>query len=288
MSTRPQTIQIFLPDGSPSSIREAEITNRLVKVILFPRTALDKVRKREMVHHAGVYFLFGRNEELEKDLVYIGETEDCWNRISSHDRKRDFWTHAAMAVTKTDEFTKTDVKFLEHYCLKIAKETRRYVTENDQDSREPTISESRKYDLLDSFETIKILLATLSYRLFEDLKESASEELEVYYCTSKAASAMMQRTNDGYLVLEGSKAALQESKGVGKWPIRIRSRLKEDKTIVEKGGFLEFSEAYAFSSPSGAAAVVLGRNANGWISWKDKDGKTLDELERKRSDIHQP
>ncbi len=28
--TRPQTIQIFLPDGSPTSIHEAKITNRLV------------------------------------------------------------------------------------------------------------------------------------------------------------------------------------------------------------------------------------------------------------------
>jgi len=34
---KPQTIQLFLPDGSPSSIREAEITNRLVKAIFFPR-----------------------------------------------------------------------------------------------------------------------------------------------------------------------------------------------------------------------------------------------------------
>lgn len=33
MSHRPQTIQIFLPDGSPTSIREAELTNRLVKAI---------------------------------------------------------------------------------------------------------------------------------------------------------------------------------------------------------------------------------------------------------------
>lgn len=28
---RPQTIQIFLPDGSPQGIKEAELTNRLVK-----------------------------------------------------------------------------------------------------------------------------------------------------------------------------------------------------------------------------------------------------------------
>lgn len=42
---RPQTIQLFLPDGSPTSIREAEITNRLVKAILFPRNKLQEVAK---------------------------------------------------------------------------------------------------------------------------------------------------------------------------------------------------------------------------------------------------
>lgn len=30
---KPQTIQIFLPDGSPTSIKEAELTNRLVKAV---------------------------------------------------------------------------------------------------------------------------------------------------------------------------------------------------------------------------------------------------------------
>ena len=41
--TKPQTIQIFLPDGSPTSIREAEITNRLVKALLFPRNKFEEV-----------------------------------------------------------------------------------------------------------------------------------------------------------------------------------------------------------------------------------------------------
>lgn len=34
---KPHTIQIFLPDGSSTSIRGAEITKRLLKAILFPR-----------------------------------------------------------------------------------------------------------------------------------------------------------------------------------------------------------------------------------------------------------
>ncbi|WP_405376989.1 hypothetical protein [Nonlabens sp. Asnod3-A02] len=44
--TRPQTIQIFLPDGSPTSIRESELTNRLVKAILFPRNKMQEVAKK--------------------------------------------------------------------------------------------------------------------------------------------------------------------------------------------------------------------------------------------------
>ena len=53
---RPQTIQLFLPDGSPISIREAEITNRLVNAILFPRNKIKEVAKREGVHFTGIFF----------------------------------------------------------------------------------------------------------------------------------------------------------------------------------------------------------------------------------------
>ena len=36
-----------------------------------------------------------------------------------------------------------------------------------------------------------------------------------------------------------------------------------------------------FTSPSSAAMFVLGGSTNGWIEWKNKDGKTLDEMYRK-------
>jgi hypothetical protein len=78
---RPQTIQIFLPDGQPTSIRETEITNRLVKAILFPRNKMQEAAKREMVYYTGVYFLFGNTEDGSKPIVYIGEGEDCFRRI---------------------------------------------------------------------------------------------------------------------------------------------------------------------------------------------------------------
>ena len=55
--------------------------------------------------------------------------------------------------------------------------------------------------------------------------------------------------------------------------------LRDEKAIVENGNSYEFVEDYIFSSPSTAAAMVMGRNANGLTKWKLKSGKTLKEYE---------
>lgn len=61
MTSRPQTIQIFLPDGSPRSVKIAELTNRVVKAILVPRNKLDYISTRDEIKNVGIYFLFGEN-----------------------------------------------------------------------------------------------------------------------------------------------------------------------------------------------------------------------------------
>ena len=44
------------------------------------------------------------------------------------------------------------------------------------------------------------------------------------------------------------------------------------------------SKSMPFSSPSAAACFVLGASANGWTEWKDKSGRTLDELFRRQAE----
>lgn len=277
---KPQTIQIFLPDGSPTSIREAELTNRLVKAILFPRNKMQEVAERDMVHYTGVYFLFGNTEDGAKPIVYIGEGEDCFSRIQSHNRKKDFWTHCVIITTKTDEYTKTDGKYLEHYCLDKAKEIGRYVTDNDTGSKKPSISESREYDLLDNFDTAKILLATLGYPIFEE-KRKAKSPKELFYCQGKGALAKGELVDDGFLVYKGSTSSMEETNSITKWIGVLRRRLLDDEILKEENKVFVFQQDYIFNSPSAAAASILGRNTNGWTKWKDKDGRTLDELKRK-------
>lgn len=61
--------------------------------------------------------------------------------------------------------------------------------------------------------------------------------------------------------------------------VNFRKRLIDDGTLVANGNVLTFSEDTEFPSSSTAAAVVCGGTANGLTVWKNKDGKTLKELE---------
>lgn len=277
---RPQTIQIFLPDGQPTSIREAEITNRLVKAILFPRNKMHEVSKREMVHFTGVYFLFGNSEDGAKPMVYIGEGENCFKRIQSHNRKKDFWTHCVIVSTKTNEYTKTDGKYLEYYCLESAGGVNRYKIDNDAGSKKPSISESREYDLQDNFNTLKILLSTLGYPLFESKRVESNSKV-TYICKGKNAIAQGEMTDDGLVVYKGGKCTLEESPSAGKWITSMRKRLIDDNILKQEDGMLVFQTDHIFNSPSAAAGTILARRANGWSAWKNKSGVTINELLRK-------
>ena len=280
MVNNPKTIQIFLPDGSARSIRIAEITSRTVQAILIPRTKLKKSESRDEVKNVGIYFLFGETYDDVKPIVYIGEAEDCYNRLKQHNGRKDFWNIAIAITSKTFSFTKVHVKYLEWFCYQTAKLIDRYQIENSAIPSKPYISEPMQADLMDNFETIKILLSTLGYPLFEEVLKSKTKK-EILYCKGKDAFAEGEYIDDGFIVFKNSTANIDETKTAGTWVTGMRAKLKGGGILVKKKNILIFTSDYIFTSPSTAAASVLGRRANGWTEWKDKSGKTLDDLKRK-------
>ena len=112
-SMQARTIQIFLPDGNPRGLRIAEITSRAVQVIQVPRAHLDQAASRPESCNPSVYFVIGEVAEAGTAEVYVGETEDCLERLRQHHRQKDFWSTVLVAVSKTQHFTKSHVKFLE-------------------------------------------------------------------------------------------------------------------------------------------------------------------------------
>lgn len=278
--TRPQTIQIFLPDGNPRGVRIAEITNRTVKAILFPRNQFDYILTRNELSNVGFYFLFGESE-TGKPLVYIGEAEDCAVRLSQHQRGKDFWNYGIAIISKINAFTKTHVKFLEHISIKIAQEVNRWHLENGVDSSMPFVTESMEADMLDCFKKTKILLSTLGFPLFDSIsRENNRTSAYVYKMKSKEALDEGDLIDEGFVVYKGSKAVKETLPSCHKYMIDLRNKLIDRGTLNLVGNVYVFTEDYIFSSPSTAGGVVSGRPINGWTTWKNAIGKTLNEIKR--------
>lgn len=275
---RPQTIQFFLPQGEPRGIRIAEITTRIVQAVYVPRNKLADAGERPELRNVGVYFLFGQPEDAAKPIVYIGEAEDCFTRFKQHNANKDFWQHAIAIVSRTSNFTKSHVRYLEWFCIRRAKEVGRYSLDNGNDGGEPFVTEPMKADLMDAFDALNILTSSLGFPVVE--ARPAEESAEVFIIKGKDAEGRGQMVEDGFTVLPGSRARKELVPSAGEWVRNNRKELLEQGIIKEEGDQLLFVEPYTFNTPSGAAIAVLGRNANGWQEWKTKFGSTLDEVKR--------
>ncbi|MCB9260002.1 MAG: GIY-YIG nuclease family protein [Ignavibacteriales bacterium] len=275
-----KTIQIFLPDGNPRSVKIAEITSRTVQAILIPRSKLDFILTRNELSNVGVYFLIGNPEDEAKPILYIGEAEDCKVRLKQHNNSKDFWNYAIVIISKTHYFTKTHIKFLESYMYKEAERIGRYRFDNNTVPTMPFVAEWMEADLNDNFDTIKVLVSTLGFPIFDEIK--SLHKTDFVYCKGKDASAIGQFTDEGLLVFSGSIANVKEVKTAAVWLINMRKRLIDSGILKKENEVYKFTSDYLFQSPSAASGTVLARSSNGWVDWKYKNGKTLDEIHRKK------
>ena len=187
----------------------------------------------------------------------------------------DFWEYAIAFTSKTEFFTKTHVKYLEWFFYQTIKSTNRCKIKNSEKSKpkKPHLSESAEIDLLDVFETISTLASILGLNIFQKIPDIETDDFILECKRADGCLAQGNYTQEGLVVFKGARCSI-ELHGVFKKspPPSIRKTLLKDKILVEKNGFYELQEDYLFSSPSTAAQVVLGKHANGWTSWKTKDG----------------
>src|SRR5260221_2950625 len=109
-----RSINLFLIDGTPQGMRTAQVGNWTGLALVCPRTDLARLGARPEVRRTGVYILVGPSESSASGLaVYVGEGDDVWTRLSSHDDKKDFWTWVVLFVSKDENLTKAHVRWLE-------------------------------------------------------------------------------------------------------------------------------------------------------------------------------
>ena len=86
-------------------------------------------------------------------------------------------------------------------------------------------------------------------------------------------------SDDGFVVMHGSIAAKECSAANESNIFATRKHLIDQGLLVEDADHFRLTQDYTFTSPSLAAAVMLGRVANGRIEWKDATGCTLKEIQ---------
>ena len=249
-----------------------------------PRIKIKDCSDRADLISTAVYILFGKDEE-GKDQVYIGEAESILKRLSQHLTQKDFWNEAIVFLSKDDNLNKAHIKYLENRLFDLARITNRYKIENSITPTQSSISESDKAEMEEFIENIKMMVNTLGHKVFEEKREfKAKRKQESFFIkAARGADGQGEPTSEGFLVFKGSKAAGSTAPSITQNFLILREKLIQDGTLLALGDTLEFPEDFIFSSPSTAASIVLGRNANGLTEWKKKDGTTLKDFESNES-----
>lgn len=287
MTPRPKTIQIFLPGGDPQGIRIAEITTRIVQVIEVPRSLLSDFLAMPESKQVSLYFLFGDSEDHMEESVYIGQTGDLRTRLTAHHKEKEFWQRALVLISRTNSLTQTHTLYLECHCIQAARMAGRYHAQNANLGCRPHTPAPMEADCLEIFETGQTLLSTLGHPLFEPVvKESeAASVSEVFHCRASGVNGRGVYTEEGFVVLKGSAGRRDNVPSIdGTGDAGLRKRLLETGVMLVEGDTVVFQKDHLFRTPSGAAVALLGRTANGWIEWKDGQGRTLDAIKRQTTD----
>ena len=274
-----KTIQMCIFDSNPNGRIMCELSNWNGRVYKISRSDLFEFGNRPDAEFTGVYFLFGKDDD-NNDTIYIGEAEKMISRLKQHIKDHNYWNDCVVVISKDNILNKAHVKYLENKFYNLAYNAKRSMVIN---STVPTCSSVSEFDesMLEEFiENSKLLVNTLGYKVFEkidaELIEKNNGDNTFFIKATRGADAKGMLIPDGFLVVSGSKVAIDTTPSMAESLVRIRNKLFEKNIIDENYCFVE---DHIFTSPSVAASVVMGRSANGRTEWKNKNNKSIKDIE---------
>lgn len=279
-----RSIRLFLVDGTPNGLLTAEIMNWTGHVLTGPRSKLSELVQRPECARTGVYFLIGPDiDDSLRTRVYVGESDDVAQRLKQHNRPeeqggKDFWERVCLVTSKDQNLTKAHVKYLESKLMAIAASAGRCVMANGTAHEYIGLPESDRADMAYFLEQVRTVLPVLGLDFLRELSKPATAVATTPQFLSRSPRFMLELTRTGlralaqeidgeFFVFKGSHARAQWVGVPGGYEELFR-QLKDKGVLASNGSeHLLFSDDYAFSSPSAAAAVVSGRSANGRTAW---------------------
>lgn len=289
-----KSINLFLMDDTANGRIKCTLANWTGVAYKIPRTELDKCKERDDLKQSGVYFLFGTSDQTGECIVYIGQAgarkngEGILNRLQEHKRNpdKDYWTEAIAFTTSNNSFGPTEISYLENRFCSLATEAKRYIVKNVNDPAPGNITEEKEGELEEFLDYAKIVMGTLGHKIFDplivnenmgDMFASNKRKESILYLKRKSRKSMQvieakcKQTSEGFVVLKGSHVEMISSNS-----LLLSIKKKRQVALIDGDGILQ--EDVLFTSPSSAAAFVIGGSVNGLTAWKTIEGETIKSL----------
>lgn len=273
----------------PTGIISAKLMNWDSYCYKIPRNEINEKNTEEcengVLGKKGIYFLFCKDDENDRDSVYIGESENVIKRLKQHINSYNkgdehyYWISAVVFIS--DILNSGERKYLECKLCELTNNIGRYelLTKNYSEQSLRTADK----DVLDEFaENVKLLILTLGYKLFEphivDSKASIHNysNNDIWHLDYSEYHAEGIETSDGFVIRRGAKIDGNEAPTL---PAHIRKLRLEKKENGDIGNDYITIKDILCTSPSAAAEFVLGLSKNGRDLWKNKEGKTMNQIQ---------
>ncbi|WEV60156.1 GIY-YIG nuclease family protein [Streptococcaceae bacterium ESL0729] len=292
---RGKNIQLFLMDGTPKGRIKCTLANWTGLAYKIPRTELDRAKDIDFLNQSGIYFLFGKSDEDNQGIIYVGQAglrkngNGILNRLFEHRRNldKDYWTEALVLTTSNDTFGPTEISYLENQFTKLARDNNRYLVKNGIEPSLGHVTEEKESELEEYIDYAKIITGVLGYRVFEPLIESDFQEIKTEAIddgpllklkfkprNEKQIEACGKQTSEGFVVLKGSKLRAKTAPSMVKGALLMRKKVK-----INNQKFI-LLEDVLFTSPSTAASFITGSSVNGRDVWKDEQDRSINDLEQ--------
>ena len=269
-------LETIYHNGQPDGIRSIRRHLSTMTTYVVPRPLLSEAKKLTGINRPGIYYLISENDDNKIAQIYIGQTRNGVSRLEDHNRSKDFWNKAIMFLADSKTFSLDMISGLEAFAINKAYESKRYKVENSVNPK----YEIDEYDLPlieEVYEEIQFIMGTQGYKM--DDSKTSLDEGTVLHTTRNGIEAFGIYDGEKFEVLEGSRVNIDKKVHLERYN-KQRNELLENGTISQIDGKYILNAVLTFNTPSGASDFILGGSTNGWMEWKNKEGKTLNELYR--------
>ncbi len=269
-------LETIYHNGQPDGIRSIRRNLSTMTVYVIPRPLLAEAKTISGINRPGIYYLINENDDNKIAQIYIGQTRNGISRLDDHNRSKDFWNKAIMFLADSKIFSLDMISGLEKFAIIKAQESKRYKVENTVVPK----YEIDKYDMAsveEIYDEIQFIMGTQGYKM-DNVKLSTSSD--IFHTTRNGISALGTYDGEKFQVLEGSQINIDKQVRLVRYN-KQRAELLASGEISQVDGKYFLNITIEFNTPSGASDFVLGGSTNGWVEWKNSEGKTLDEIFRK-------